>query len=333
MSEHGHNDPLIIRPYQALCLICSFGEHDEGPRDGRLKEILEKVRVYPDRPVALQCNAGDVYAYQDPGTAEDTPEGGEFNRKRDLDILVKLDLPPGSVLPARTLLKTVIDAIPTVPGVCGYDTVTAEAWHGCPGARSGCYERGREKGIEAMIRPRDEAEMAKAKEESLKAMYEAASVAIRPHILLCAVCQYGGGTRPPFKPDNLPELLQHILKNPDTKITMAERADWMMCAPCPNRVPELNACVNVLGSGGLSNQKRDLDVLQILGLTYGSTMPAHALYRLIFEKIPSTQTVCGRSSGYPSVWWDTCAQDNRERGNPNYEKGRAELMQALKLSH
>lgn len=70
--------------------------------------------------------------------------------------------------------------------------------------------------------------MAKEKEASLKALHSAKEVTIRPHILLCAVCQYGGGVRPPFKEDNLPDLLDVILhKNPDVLVTMARGADWM----------------------------------------------------------------------------------------------------------
>ena len=331
MSNPGINDTLAIRPYQAMCVVCAFGEDDVGPGAGRLKEIVDRVRDDPDRPVGLRCNAGCVYQYQDPGMDEDTPEGMEFNRKRDLDILAKLDLAPGSILPARTLFRTIMEVIPATSEICGYQIATSDIWQGCPKAKSGHYEKGRERGIEAIIPARPESEMAGDKEESLRAMYEADSVAIRPHILLCAVCQYGGGTRPPFEPDNLPELLQHIFKNPETPITMAESADWMMCAPCPTRVPKLNACVNVWGSGGLSNQKRDLDMLQILGLRYGSTMGARDLYRLIFETFPSTQAVCGRDNHCPSVWWDSCAEDNREGGNVKYEKGRKELMVELGL--
>ena len=331
MSAKGDYPTLILRPYQPLCLICAFGEDDAGPTDGPLKQILGAVRDKPDRPVGLHCNAGDVYCYQDPGAAEDTPDGNEFNRKRDLDILAKLDLAPGSVLPARTLFLSVLGSIPEAAGICGYDTVTSDAWRGCPKAKSGYYEKGAAKGIEAIIPPRTKEETAKEKARSLDAMYEADAVTIRPHILLCAVCQYGGGTRPPFEPDNLPELIQLILRNPDTKISMAESADWMMCAPCPNRVPALNACVNVLGSGGLSNQKRDLDTLQVLGLRYGSTMKARDLYRVIFEDIPSTQAVCKRDNDCPSVWWDGCGENNREKGKANYEKGREMLMTELGL--
>jgi hypothetical protein len=169
--------------------------------------------------------------------------------------------------------------------------------------------------------------MAREKEKSMQVVRTAKQITIRPHILLCAVCQYGGGTRPPFKADNLPELLDLILhKNPRVSITLARQADWMMCAPCPSRVPKLNACVNVLGSGGLSNEKRDLDMLQKLGLEFGSTMKALELFRLIFEKIPTTQEICRRDNLCPSVWWDPCGEDNLKKGNANYDKGRRELM-------
>ena len=171
------------------------------------------------------------------------------------------------------------------------------------------------------------------KEQSLKAMYSATEITIRPHILMCAVCQYGGGTRPPFEADNLPEFLEMILtEKPDISVKMAKQADWMMCAPCPARVPGLNACVNGHGSGGLSNEKRDLDLLQRLGLTYGSAMPARDLFQLIFRRVPSTQDICKRQGNhFPSVWWSGCGEANCEKGNESYVKGRKELMEKFGL--
>lgn len=321
---------IVLRPYQLLCIFCAFGENESGPKDERLKRAVEAIRSDPDLPLTLRSNAGDVYVYQDPGTQLDTPEGSDFNRKRDLDVLERMNWAPGTTLPARTMLLCLLKRITTVSGLCGYDTVTSDAWKGCPKARSGNYEKGRQRGIEAVIPPRSEQEMAREKERSLAALYSAKAVTIRPHILLCAVCQYGGGTRPPFKADNLPELLDLILhKNPDLLITMARGADWMMCAPCPARASKRNACVNVLGSGGLSNEKRDLDMLQKLGLCFGSTMKAGDLFRLIFAKIPTTRDICKRDHPCPSVWWDPCGEDNRTKGNPNYEKGRQELMEKL----
>ena len=319
---------LVVRPYQLLCVICSVGEGSPGSE--RIEEIRSAVMANPDRPLTVVCNAGDVYAYQDPGTGEDTAEGADYCRKRDLDILQRMNWPPGIILPARTAIMSLLKTITTVSGICGYEAVTSDAWEGCPKARSGDYEKGQQEGIDALIPPRTEEEMAEDKERSLEAMYSAGEVTIRPHILLCAVCQYGGGTRPPYKPDNLPELLELILTTkPGLLIQFARGADWMMCAPCHKRVPELNACVNVLGSGGLSNEKRDLDMLQKLGLKFGDSMGARDLFRLIFERFPTTQEICQRHNPCPSVWWDGCGESNMKGGNEDYEKGRMELMEKL----
>ena len=50
------------------------------------------------------------------------------------------------------------------------------------------------------------------------------------------------------------------------------------------------------------------------------------LFRLIFEKIPTTQEICRRDNPCPSVWWDPCGESNLKQGNADYEKGRRELM-------
>ena len=317
---------MSLRPYQLLCAVCSLGEEDSGLKDEKLEGILEEVRRSPDIPITLRCNMREVFGFQMAGPEEDTPEGADFNKRRDLDILLRLNLPPGVTLSARILFNRLLDRIETVSGICDYEAVTSDAWKGCPKAKSGCYEKAREKGAKVIIPPRNEEEMTRDKKESIADMYEAKTtgIAVKPHLLLCAVCQYGGGTKPPFKPDNLPELIQLVLKEPDTLMTMTEGAPWMMCGPCPNRAPELNACVNVKGSGGLTNQLRDLRTLQLLGLTFGSTMKAKDLYKRVLERIPSTLAVCRFESRQPSVWSDGCG--SRETNNEDYEKGRAELM-------
>jgi hypothetical protein len=224
-----------------------------------------------------------------------------------------------------------LEQITTVQGLCGYAEVTSEAWRGCAKAQSGLYERGRTLGIAGLIAPRSPEELAREKARSIEALQKAEEVAIRPHILVCAVCQYGNGVRPPYAPDNLPELLQIVLhEKPDLPIRMARGADWMMCAPCPQRVPGLNACVNVLGSGGLSNEKRDLDLLQRLGLGFGSVMGARNLYRLIFERVPTTADICKREgNAKPCCWWDGCGESNLVAGNEGYAKGRREMMEVM----
>ena len=314
---------MTLRPGQLMCAVCSLDEDDCGAIDPESRGILEAVQKTPDMPITLKCHVGEVFAYGDFGTPEDAPEGEEFSDSRDLDILCKLNLFPGATLPARLLFHRLLDTIEQTTGVCGYSSVTSDAWKGCPRAGSGCYERGRSKGIDAIIPPRPEQEMEEEKQVSLAAMHEAEAIGVRPHILLCAVCQYGQGIRPPYREDNLPELLELMLKKPDTRIRLVPRADWAMCAPCPWRVSEHNACIIHKGSGGLPNQMKDLRVLQKLGLTFGSTMNARDLYKLIFERISGTPEVCRIECPKPSVWWDPCA-DAVE--NEDYEKGKRRIL-------
>ena len=320
---------MTLRPYQFLCAICSLDDGGQGANDVKSREILEAVRKNPDMPIVLRCNVGGVFAYQDTGTSDDTPEGAEFNVRRDLEILYKANLIPGCALPARVILNRLLDTISKVSGICGYHSVTSDCWRGCPKANSGCYEKGRGLGIKGIIPPRSKSEMDKEKAESLIMMRRAEAIRVRPHILLCAVCQYGGGIRPPFPEDNLPELIELILKKPDTRLIMASHADWMMCAPCPNRAPGLNGCVSNKGSGGLPNQMRDLRVLQKLGLAYGSTLKARDLYKLIFERIPGTLAICRIEHSEPSVWWTNCGAAAAD--SESYAKGRKMLIVAMEL--
>lgn len=322
--------PMRARPYQLACLICRSGAGDPCAGDGRVAELGRAIRQQPDMPIMLVANIGDVYAWQDPGTEEDTPEGLEFNRKRDLDLLHRLDLAPGSVLPARVLLRRLMMRVPTVKGICGYDEVTRPAWRGCEKATSGNYERGVERGTDPLIAPRDPAEMAAEKRGSIQALEQATVVRIRPHILVCAICQYANDVRPPFAEDNLPEFLQLVLVGKDLQVELVTQADWDMCAPCPWREPTQNACITGrLCCGGLYNEMKDLETLQALGLTYGTVMGAREIYRLIFERIPTTHGVCALTKvDVPdySVWKDACSAMPTPGA---YERGREMLWEAF----
>lgn len=315
---------MTLRPYQIVCAVCSLGE-DNSAADPTSSRILETVRKSPDIPISLRCNAGEVFTYQDPGAGEDTPGGAEFNLRRDLEILYKLNLHPGCTLPARIIFSRLLDTIEDVSMIC--DCSATDAQKRCPKIENGSYQRGREKGIDAIIPPRIEQDMRRDKEESLDAMHKVEAKSARPHILLCSVCQYGRGTRPPYPEDNLPELVELALEEPDTLITLAPHADWMMCAPCPYRSSELNACVNNKGSGGLPNQMRDLRVLHRLGLTYGSTLKARDLYKLIFERISGTLEICRIEHSRPSVWWTGCGAATAD--SEDYEEGKKLLIAAF----
>lgn len=323
--KHAASKPLAVRPYQVLCLVCGAArDPDPGPR-------RRAIRKDPDRPIRLVCNAGDVFTCQDPGPAEDTPEGADFNLKRDMDVLRRLNLLPGAVVPARMLLQLVLKTIPSTEGLCG-SPGAAPAWKGCLWAATGRYAEGARAGIAAFIPPRPPEVMQAEKRASLARMEEGKGIAIRPHIFLCMVCQYGNGVRPPFAEDNLPELLDMILnRTPDLPVTFVRGADWDMCAPCPSRTPGRNACsTGRLCAGGLYNEMKDLNVLQAAGLTYGTTMKAVDLLDLIFEKIPRGYGVCSlpqKDLPETSLWCDACG---KTEGPYGYEKGRELLMERVK---
>ena len=132
-----------VRPYQLMCVVCRIGEgRSEDLGDARLTEILATVRNDRKTPIRRRCNVDTVYRYQNGGTEGNTPEGELFNAKRDLDIIQKLGLVPGDARPAVDMFERLLANVPTVKGICGYATVTAELWRGCARAGSGCYEKG-----------------------------------------------------------------------------------------------------------------------------------------------------------------------------------------------
>ncbi|OGV71445.1 MAG: hypothetical protein A2269_00620 [Lentisphaerae bacterium RIFOXYA12_FULL_60_10] len=318
---------MTLRPYQLIYAVCALDEQGTLPANPAIRSLLDSVRKEPDLPITLQCNVGEVFSYQDPGTKEDTPEGSEFNVRRDLEILHKLNLAPGCTLPARIIFNRLFDFIETLDGICVYNTTTSDAWRGNTRAVADAYARGRAKGISALLPVRSEPDMKQSKTESIAAMHKADAIDVRPHILVCSVCQYGNGTRPPFAEDNLPELLALILEKPGVRIRLAPHADWMMCAPCPYRESSLNACVNNKGTGGLPNQLRDLRVLQILGQRFGDVVDARELYRRLLERIPGTLALCRLEPARPSVWWSGCGSATAD--SPAYFRGREQLMARL----
>jgi len=332
MARTKRVEGIALRPYELLCMVCTLGGRRRTPEDKRLRELLATIRANPQIPITVRCDGGELFGYQDPGTRKETPEGPEYNLKRDLELLKRLDLAPGSTLPARILFLRLWERIPSVSGICTFGTATSDAWRGCPRAEKGHYGKGHAKGVAAIIPKRPPSGMARDKKRSIKALAEAGEIPIRPHLLMCAVCQYGSGVRPPFDEDNLPELLRMILnERPDVPIRLVRGADWLMCAPCPYRFGDLNACVTGRnGCGGLYNEIKDLNMLQALGLTYGTVMAGKEILRLILEEIPEHAGICALdNAGLPphSVWWNAC---DARKAPPAYKKGRKLLISKLR---
>jgi hypothetical protein len=134
-------------------------------------------------------------------------------------------------------------------------------------------------------------------------------------------CFYGAriDNLAPIKEDNLFEAIDAIHKNPNIPITLVPGC-CMICPPCSHYDPETNLCLGGR-SMALRDQKKDLDVLQKLGLKYGDTLPARQLYELLYERIPSTRDICGWGDGEVRAReWSICGDP---QGKETYRKARA----------
>ncbi|HUU99095.1 MAG TPA: hypothetical protein VM487_25460 [Phycisphaerae bacterium] len=312
---------LDVRPYQLLCCFCRLGRQgsEEYYFEERLQAVAAAVRGDPSLPITVHCNVDTNYRYQNPGRGYDTPEGKLFNDKRDLDILHLLGLVPGSTRPAFELFCRVFKDIPTCRGICAYDKATSEAWFGCRLADSGNYERGHTMGVEALIPGRPASAKAGAKAASVSEFFAAKCLRIRPHHLMCMTCFHAGKKHiAPIEQDNLCEAIEVIRETPDIPVTLIP-GPCMICPPCSSYHEPTGLCVS--GSGmALRDQKKDLDVLQLLGMAYGDTMAAQDLLARLYAAVRSTRQICGYGDGkIRAPEWRICGGPN---GNPSYVRGR-----------
>ena len=137
---------------------------------------------------------------------------------------------------------------------------------------------------------------------------------VRPHHLMCLACWYAGGkNRSPRPNDTLFEIWQRIRREPDVSITLVE-GTCMACDCCDGFHPSNGRCVHSCGL--IRDYKKDLDVLQKLGLMPGATMKACELFALLFQRIPSTRDICAYGDGIErSEEWKICSGPD---GNPGY---------------
>ena len=315
---------LDVRPYQLMCIACRIGQgHTDDLGSDRLSMILAAVRDDPIRPIRLRCYSDSVYRYQNPGPDDDTPEGALFNEKRDLDIIQKLGLVPGDTRPAIDMFERLLKNVPSAMGICGYPTVTSETWKGCPRVAHGDYEKGRALGLQAIIPPRGNEDKAQAKETSVEDIHQAEVLLIRPHHLMCMSCFHGGKSElAPIAEDNLYEAIDAVQRNPAILIKLV-RGCCMICPPCSRYDPESTLCLGGR-SMALRDQKKDIDVLQKLGHKYGDTLPAKELFALLFERIPSTRSICAWGDGEARApEWSICGDPE---GREPYEKARDTML-------
>ncbi len=115
-------------------------------------------------------------------------------------------------------------------------------------------------------------------------------VAIRPGRLLCLKCMNGGGCLPFMEEEKLDEKLELIKNNPQIHIKLETSFD------------EMGARSLMFFKQTTQERKRDLDVLQKLGLLPGDVRIARDLYELIALRIKDVKEICGYNGMEGSKW-------------------------------
>jgi len=300
-----HQAAITIRASQLLSTVCILGGA-ECPllEQEKAEEILSKVKNDPTLTIRLESSADEVpyYATLERKDYAQMDKQEVLNRKRDLDVLQRLGLVPGSVRRARYLYTLLFERIKTPDGICAYET---SGWEGCTLARSGAYESIRSQGWQKVVYCRSEAEMQQYRQHNVEQIANSPRLYIRPHHLMCLCCAYAGNQDQSPRPnDTIYEIHQRIRQDPEIPITLVEGC-CMVCDSCDGFHPDTGRCVH---SGGLiRDYKKDLDVFQKLGLMPGDTMKAKDLFDLLFERIHSAQEICGYEDGVTtSEEWAIC---------------------------
>ena len=125
-----------------------------------------------------------------------------------------------------------------------------------------------------------------------------AALTLRARQLLGTVCVLGGAKCPLMKEEKAREILDKVKRDPTVTIRLESDADEIphFADPGAGSSPKVN-------KEAIFNRKRDLDVLQRLGLAPGDTRRARYLYMRRLDTIATPYGICA----YDTAGWEGCA--------------------------
>ena len=123
------------------------------------------------------------------------------------------------------------------------------------------------------------------------------AIVLRPGQLVGTVCAKGGAHCPLLEQAAAEAILRRLEADPTATIRLVADADTVLYFRAMATATSLAA-----GPSDALSRKRDLDVLQRLGLAPGDTRRARYLYTLLFERIA---TPCGLCA-YDTPGWEGC---------------------------
>ncbi len=306
---------IEVRPGELMCACCVHGGASctsENAED--VERLLKRIRQDSNVHIILKT------AFDETGARTELYERTTpAQRKRDLDILREMGATPETVRTAQAWSELLTEYIPKVDRICSPHEQQTDDWRNCPNTHAGFYE----KGLKNLCRTREECEMFRAKVSSCEALKITDSFSVRAHHFLCMICFVGGKCPDePLQEDNLYELWQKILCEPEVAITVIEGpGDCIVCPPCYAYNPESKLCCI---AGSLRDRKKDLDVFSKLSMLPGDTLPAKKILYRIYKNIKDVDGLC-RFEERRGFEWRNC----RTHDWGTYEKGLRIVAEAL----
>ena len=142
-------------------------------------------------------------------------------------------------------------------------------------------------------------------------------VDMRPCELAHIVCRLGRGQFSDMGSDRLTGILKKVRKCPATPICLRANTGALFAFQNPGHDENSS-------DHSLVNIKRDLDILQRMGLVPGATRPAIDLFRRLLEQVPSLEGICGYGSGGEGIWNVSANSDCAD-----YARARAKGIDAI----
>jgi len=123
------------------------------------------------------------------------------------------------------------------------------------------------------------------------------AITMQPCHLLSTVCTLGGAKCPLIDEDKAKEIIGRLKVDPSISVRLVTDVDEI---PRYTRLKKEDH--DSPDRKDVLNRKRDLDVLQRLGLAPGDTRRARYLYELLFARINTTLNICS----YDTPGWEGC---------------------------
>lgn len=144
-----------------------------------------------------------------------------------------------------------------------------------------------------------------------KRAHQPRTINVRPYQLVCLVCRLGAPPGRRRAAPTLDRLQRRIKEDPNRPLQLVCNVDGIYRYQNPGRRLDSTG-------GALFNEKRDLDILQRMGMAPGDTRPARDLIERLLQSIHTTKDLCGYSGGQATPAWRGCPQALRgafERGS------------------